>query len=80
MNRKLLGILIVAGLALPGVAQAHTTRAELHRDRVAVKHERHQLHRAAAHHNWQRAKVERRDLARAKHELREDRRDYRRQH
>ena len=74
MNRKLLGILIVAGLALPGVA----TRAELRRDHVAVKHERHQLHRAAAHHNWKRAKVERRELARAKHELREDRRDFRR--
>lgn len=79
MNCKLLGALIVAGLALPGIAQAHTTRAELRRDHAAVKHERHQLHRAVAHHNWQRAKVERRELARAKHELREDRRDYRRQ-
>ncbi len=81
MKAKLIALAIVGGLTLPAAAaQAHTTRAELRRDHAAVKHEKRQLHRAVANKNWQRAKVERRELGRAKHELREDRRDFRRTH
>ncbi|WP_088310810.1 hypothetical protein [Novosphingobium sp. B 225] len=78
MKAKLIALAIVGGLTLPVAAQAHTTRAELRRDHAAVQHEKRQLHRAVANKNWHRAKVERRELARAKHELREDRRDFRR--
>ncbi|MDE2412260.1 MAG: hypothetical protein KGM18_10855 [Sphingomonadales bacterium] len=80
MNRTLLAALAVAALALPGVASAHTTRAELRHDHQVVQQERHELARAKHHHNYQRAKAERRELKSAKRELREDRRDYNRTH
>ena len=80
MNAKLIALALAAGLALPAAAQAHTTRAELRHDRAVVKHEKRELHRAAANGNWHRAKQERRELGRAKQELREDRRDFRRTH
>lgn len=80
MKKQLVALALIAGLALPGLAQAHTTRSELRRDHAAIRHEKRELHRARVHHNWKKAHAERRDLARAKHELREDRRDFRRTH
>ncbi|MCC6925621.1 hypothetical protein [Novosphingobium sp.] len=80
MNRKLIAIAIVAGLALPGVAQARTTRAELRRDVAAVHHEQRDLRQELRQHDWRDARQERRELSRAKQELREDSRAYWRQH
>ena len=80
MKKQLVALAVIAGLALPGIAQAHTTRGELRRDHAAVRHEKRDLHRARVNHNWKKTKHERRELKRAKHELREDRRDFRRTH
>lgn len=80
MNRKLIASLILVGLALPGVAQAKVTRAELRRDVHEVKQERrdvrHELHQRDLHG----VKQERRELRDAKHDLRHDKRAFRRQH
>ena len=80
MKKHLVALTLIAGLALTAAAQAHTTRGELRRDHAAIQHEKRELHRARAHNNWKKAHEERRDLAKAKHELREDRRDFRRTH
>lgn len=80
MNRKLITALIVAGLAVPGVAQARTTRAELHRDVAAVHHEKRDLRHELRQHDRQGARQERRELHRARHELREDSRAFAHQH
>lgn len=80
MKKQLVALALIAGLALPGIAQAHTTRGELRRDHAAVRHEKRELHRAQANGHWKKARHERRELASAKHELREDRRDFRRTH
>ena len=80
MKLKLLIALATTGLLLPGVASAHTTRAELRHDRKVVHHEHRQLARAAYHHNGPRVRQERHELAAARKELREDRHDWKRTH
>lgn len=80
MNRTLLASLAVAALALPGIAQAHTTKAELRHDVRSVHQERHELTRARHHGNPAKVKEERRELKGAKRELREDARDFRKTH
>lgn len=80
MNRSLIASLAIAALALPGLAQAHTTRAELRHDVRSVHHERHELARAKHNHNYAKAREERRELTAAKRELHEDARDFHRTH
>lgn len=80
MNRTLIALFATAALAVPGLAQAHTTRAELRHDVRAVHQERHELNRARHHGNPARIKEERREYRGAKHELREDARDFRKTH
>lgn len=80
MNRTILAAAAVAALALPGLAQAHTTRAELRHDARAVHQEHRELVRARAHHNPRAVHEERRELSAAKRELHEDARDFHRTH
>ncbi len=80
MTKKLLIALAATGLILPGVASAHTTRAELRHDHKVIKHEKRELARAAYHHNGPKVREERHELASARKELREDRHDWRRTH
>lgn len=80
MNRTLVAALAVAALALPGIAQAHTTRAELRHDARVVHQERHELARAKRTHNPHKVREERRELKAAKREMREDARDFHRTH
>lgn len=79
MNRTILAAL-VAAIALPGMAQAHTTRAELRRDTRAIHHEQRELASARYHHNYRKAHEERRELKAARQERREDARDFHRTH
>ena len=72
----LLTAIAAASMIVPSAAQAHTTRHELRHDVRVIHHELQQLARAKANHNWHRVKQERRDLAMAKRELREDQRDW----
>ena len=80
MNRILVASLAVAALALPGIAQAHTTRAELRHDVRVVHQERHELARAKRSHNPHKIQEERREYKAAKRELREDARDFHHTH
>jgi Ni/Co efflux regulator RcnB len=80
MMKKLLIALAATGLILPGVASAHTTRAELRHDHKVIHKEKRELARAAYHHNGAKVREERRELASAHKELREDRRDWKRTH
>lgn len=80
MKTKLILAIAVAGLCLPSVASAHTTRRELHHDKAVIHHEQRQLARAAYHHNGPKVRKERHELAAARRELREDRHDWRRTH
>ncbi len=78
MFRTTLAAIAIAALALPAVAQANTTPAELRHDVRVVHKQKHQLAHAKAHHNKHRVNKERRDLRVAKKELRKDARDYKR--
>lgn len=80
MNRTFVAALAVAALALPGLAQAHTTRAELRHDVRVVHQERHELAHAKRNHNPHKVREERREYKAAKRELREDARDFHRTH
>lgn len=80
MTRTILAAAAGAALALPGLAQAHTTRAELRHDVRAVHQEHRELARARAHQNPRAVHEERRELKSAKRELHEDARDFRRTH
>ena len=80
MNRILVASLAVAALALPGIAQAHTTRAELRHDVRSVHQERHELAHAKRSHNPHKIQEERREYKAAKRELREDARDFHHTH
>ena len=78
LSKRLLVAPLVALIALSGAAQAHVTRADLRHDRHEVRQERRELAYARNHRNFHRAQHERRELAYARHELRHDRREWRR--
>lgn len=80
MNRILLSTLVVAGLALPGVAQAKVTRAELRHDVHQVREERRDLREELRERDRAGIREEKRELDRAKRELRQDTRRFHRQH
>lgn len=80
MNRILLSALVVTGLALPGIAQAHVTRAELRHDVRQVHEEKRDLREERREHDRQGIREEKRELHRAKSELRQDARHFHRQH
>lgn len=74
-TKLMIATLAAAGLVIPATAQARVTRAELRHDARVVHHERHDLARAKAHGNPKRIAAEKRELRRAKQELREDSRE-----
>jgi ribonuclease HI len=76
MKLALVALALTATIALPAVAEAKTTRAELRHDQRIVHRQQHQLNHAVRHHNWDRARIERHQLAEAREELREDTRDF----
>ncbi|MDE2436200.1 MAG: hypothetical protein KGM49_08075 [Sphingomonadales bacterium] len=79
MNRTILAA-IVAAIALPSMAQAHTTRADLRHDNRVVHREQRELARARHHHDHRLAHMERRELKAARHDRRDDVHDFRRTH
>ncbi|WP_374530098.1 hypothetical protein [Novosphingobium sp.] len=80
MNHKLLTALIVAGLALPGVAQAKVTNNDLRHDAARVHKEKRELAHARKHHRHHQARHERHELRQAKRDLHRDAHAYARQH
>lgn len=77
--RKFLIIGLVAAVLAPSAASAHTTRAELRRDRYAVAEERHEYHRALRFGSPRKIREERREFLAAKREYRQDKRAFVRQ-
>lgn len=80
MKRMIVAGLALAALTMPGLAQAKVTRGELHRDAREVRQERHDLHKELRQHDLRGARDERRELRDAKHDLRHDKRAFKRQH
>lgn len=80
MNTKLIALALVTGLTLPAAAQAHVTRGELRHDVKQVREEMHDLKEERRERDWRGVKEERRELKRAKGELRRDSYRFHRQH
>jgi hypothetical protein len=71
---------IVAGLALPGMAQARVTRGELRHDVHQVREQKRDLREELRERDRKGIREEKHELNRAKHELRQDTRRFHRQH
>lgn len=80
MIKTLIAATLAAGLLVPGIASAHTTRAELRHDRNVIHREHHQMVRAVRNDHPQAARKNHRQLVAARHEYREDLRDWHRTH
>jgi hypothetical protein len=85
MKTKLIALAIVAGLTMPVAAQAHAgpghvTRAELRHDVKQVREEKRDLKEEVRERDWRGVKEERRELGKAKRELKQDTRRFYRQH
>ncbi len=76
MIKTLIAATLAAGLLIPGIASTHTTRAELRHDRNVIHREHHQMVRAVRTNHPKIACQEHRELVGARHEYREDRRDW----
>lgn len=85
MKTKLIALAIIAGLTMPVAAQAHAkpghvTRAELRHDVRQVREEKRDLKEELRERDWRGTKEERRELGKAKRELKQDTRRFHRQH
>ena len=65
---------------MPVVAQAHTSREELRRDRQDIREQQYQLRDAHHYGNWRDVRRQHEDVRDARQEYREDLRDWRRGH
>ncbi|MBN8483295.1 MAG: hypothetical protein J0L50_00820 [Sphingomonadales bacterium] len=85
MKTKQIALAFIAGLTMPVAAQAHAkpghvTRTELRHDVRQVREEKRDLKEELRERDWRGAKEERRELGKAKHELKQDTRRFHRQH